>query len=392
MQRTAVSWVVYDMTHSTWMLGLTVFATNFPSFVFSLFGGILSDRYNRYKLLLITQVASLLQALILSVITLTNKYTVWEILWLSVILGIINAFDVPIRQPLIHELVKDKSDIPNALALNSSMVNVARIAGPALSGIILQSFGAGTCFLLNTISFIAVIGSLLLLRLPPYVSQPQNKKISAELREGFLYLRNTPSISMVLLMLTLVSFFVLPYETLLPVFARDIYGGDAKTFGYIRSFIGVGAISGTFYLASLKKGADLKKVLLVSTFVLGVGLMLFSEISSFPLAMVFAVIAGFGVMAQNTICLTIVQVEADKRMRGRVISFLAMAMFGMLPIGSLILGMVSRYTGAPLAIFFEGVIALVIGLLFVKILRRRRMEKTEVALLEENEELVIEKL
>ncbi|HEY4876828.1 MAG TPA: MFS transporter, partial [Puia sp.] len=177
MQRTGVSWVVYTLTHSTFMLGLSIFASQFPSFLFSLFGGIVSDRYHRYRILLITQTASLIQALLLAILVLTKHYTVWEILSLSVMLGIINAFDVPARQPLVHELISDKKELPNAMALNSSMVNLARLIGPALSGIILQKFGAGICFLLNAVSFIAVIISLLLLKLPPYKKPLEKKKI-----------------------------------------------------------------------------------------------------------------------------------------------------------------------------------------------------------------------
>src|SRR6202161_490153 len=162
MQKTAVSWVIYTLTHSTFMLGLTLFASQFPSFLFSLFGGVVSDRYNRYRVLLTTQAASLIQALLLATLILLKHYAVWEILSLSVVLGIINAFDVPARQSLVYEMVDDKADLPNALALNSSMVNLSRLIGPAIAGIVLESIGDGACFLLNALSFVAVIGALLL--------------------------------------------------------------------------------------------------------------------------------------------------------------------------------------------------------------------------------------
>lgn len=368
MQRTGVSWLVYTMTHSTFMLGLTVFASQFPSFLLSLYGGIISDRYNRYKLLLLTQTASMLQAMLLAILTLSGHYTVWQVLALSVLLGIINAFDVPARQPLVHEMINDKADLPNALALNSSMVNVARLVGPALSGLVLEKLGAGICFLSNAVSFIAVIVFLLMMKLPDYVPSPVKKKIKAEFIEGFVYLKKTPAIGMVLLMLTLVSLFVLPYNTLLPVFAKVIFEGDAATFGYINSFIGLGAVAGTFFLASLNPEADFKRILLITTVLLGIGLMLFSHISYFPVAMVFAVICGFGTMSQTAICNTIIQVEADAKMRGRVISYLAMSLFGMLPLGSLLIGVVSQEIGAANTIFFEGIIALVITVVFSKFL------------------------
>ncbi len=393
MQRTGVSWMIYTITHSPFMLGLTVFASQFPSFIFSLPGGIASDRYNRYRVLLLTQIASMIQALLLAILTLTNHYTVAGILLLSVLLGIINAFDVPARQPLIHEMVTDKADLPNALALNSSMVNIARLIGPALSGIVLVKWGAGICFLLNALSFIAVIISLLFMKLPSYSAPPVKNKISSELTEGFRYLKNTPSISITLLLLGLVSLFVLPYNTVLPVFAKVIFRGDAATFGYINSFIGIGAVAGSVFLATLHPKTDLKSVLFVSTVIFGIFLILFSHMSNFPLAMVFACATGFGMMNQTTICMTIVQVESDKEMRGRVMSYVAMAYFGMLPLGSLLVGTVSQHIGAPDAILIQGIIALVIAAVFYKFLRKK---KTETFIDREEEQeaenLVLEKI
>jgi len=392
MQRTGVSWMVYTITHSTFMLGLTVFAAQFPSFLFSLFGGIVSDRYNRYKILLITQIASMIQAVLLAVLTLTNHYTVSEILGLSVALGIVNAFDVPARQPLVHEMLDDKADLPNALALNSSMNNLARLLGPALSGIVLKSFGAGFCFLINALSFFAVLISLLMMKLPSYKVTGVRKRVFSELSEGFNYIKDTSSIGIVLLMLMLISLLVLPYNTLLPVFAKVIYKGDAATFGYINSFIGLGAIGGTFFLASLKPGADLKLILLVNTCIFGVALIIFSHLSFFPLAMLFAILCGFGTMSQTTICNTIIQVNSDSAMRGRVIGYLAMAVFGMLPLGSLLVGAVSQKIGAPNAIFCQGIMALVIAGLFSSFLRKDKLNKKEMKLLSEVEEGVMTKI
>ena len=389
MQKTAVSWVVYTMTHSAFMLGVSVFASQFPSFLFSLLGGVVADRLDRYKLLLFTQIASMIQAVLLAVLVLTGHYTVWEILSLSVVLGIINAFDVPARQPLIHELVENKDDLPNAVALNSSMVNLARLLGPALSGIVLGKYGAGVCFALNALSFMAVIASLLLMKLPAYKPVAIKKKVIADLIEGFAYLKSTPTIGVVLLMLTLVSLLVLPFDTLLPVFAKVVYHGDAATFGYIYSFIGLGAVSGTFFLASLKPGADLKFVLLTSTIVLGLGIILFSHISYFPVAMLFAVLAGFGRMAQNTVCLTIIQVDSAPKMRGRVIGFLAMGMFGMLPIGGLLVGAVSQQIGAPNALLCQGVIAIIIAAAFYRFLSKDKLNKEEIDEMKEVENTIV---
>jgi MFS family permease len=362
MQRTAVSWVVYSLTHSSFMLGLTMFATMFPSFVFSLFGGVISDRYDRFKVLLFTQVASLVQAILLAALVLIGYYTAWQILTLSVFLGIINAFDVPARQSLVYEMVNKKADLPNALALNSSMVNLARLVGPAISGIVLEKFGEGVCFILNATSFLAVIGSLLLMKLPAYVAGPRKQRPMREMREGLIYLKQTPTIAKAILMLGAMSLLVIPYVTLLPVYAKTIFRGNASTFGYINSFIGLGAISGALFLASQSKGgaAGRKKILLVNSLVFGAGLMLFAYTTWFPLAMLFAMIAGFGMMAQTTITNTIIQMQVAPHMRGRVISFFAMAYFGMQPLGSLLVGAISQYIGAPATLFGEGIAAFVI--------------------------------
>jgi MFS family permease len=376
MQRTGISWVVYTLTHSPLMLGVTVFASQFPSFVFSLLGGIVSDRYNRYKVLLITQAASMIQATLLAILTLTHHFVVWEILTLSVILGIINAFDVPARQPLVHELINDPVDLPNALAFNSSMNNIARLIGPALSGIVLVKFGAGICFLFNAFSFLAVLISLLLMKLKPYVPSPVKKKVQSDLKEGFIYLKNTPEIAMILLMLSFLSLLVLPYNTLLPVFAKVIFKGDAATYGYINSFIGLGAVIGAIFLASIKPDKSLKKVLFINTIVFGFCLMLFARISYFPVAMFFATLGGFAMMTQTTICITQIQVNSDKNMRGRVMSFMAMAYFGMLPLGSLLIGAISQKIGAPATIFCQGIVSLCIAAVFFNFLIKKKLPVT----------------
>jgi MFS family permease len=372
MQRTAVSWVVYTLTHSSFMLGLTFFAGQFPSFVLGLFGGVVSDRYNRFRVLLTTQFASLLQASILAILVLIGHYEVWELLVLSILLGCINAFDVPARQALVYEMVDDKADVPNALALNSSMVNLARIIGPAVAGVVLEKLGAGACFLLNAASFIAVIISLLRMRLKPYVPHLHAAKVwTDDLREGFTYLRRTPSIAKVILMLAAMSLLVIPYATMMPVYAKVIFKGNATTFGYIDSFIGLGAVTGALYLASLPSSFNRKRILWTNTILFGLGLILFSYTTWFPLAMVFAMLSGFGMMAETTVSNTIIQTTVEPAMRGRVISYFAMAYFGLQPLGSLLIGTVSHYIGAPATLLGEGVAALVIVGVFWKYLKEK---------------------
>lgn len=375
MQKTAVSWAVYALTHSTFMLGLTLFASLFPSFLFSLIGGVVSDRYNRYRLLLATQIASLIQALLLAVLILLKHYTVWEIIALSVVLGIINAFDVPARQSLIYEMVEDKNDLPNALALNASMVNLSRLIGPAIAGIVLESLGYGTCFLLNALSFIAVIASLLLMKLPNYIKKTPTKNVLAELKEGMAYIKRTPSIAFILIILALTSLLVLPFGTLIPYYAKDVFNGTASTFGVIDSFIGLGAFFGAIFLASQKTGANLKRILFISTLIFGVGLILFSHQHNYPFALVFVAVAGFGMMMQMAVSNTLIQTTVVPEMRGRVISYYAMAFFGMQPLGGLLVGAISKWIGAADTLMGEGVAALLIGLLHWRYLHKEKLKK-----------------
>jgi len=383
MQKTAVSWVIYSLTHSKFMLGLTLFASLFPSFLFSFLGGVTADRYNRYRLLLATQAASMIQALLLTALIFWGHYVVWEIIALSAVLGFINAFDVPARQSLVYEMVDNKADLPNALALNSSMVNLSRLIGPGIAGLVLEKFGDTVCFGANAISFIAVIGSLLMMRLPKMESKKHDKNIFSELKEGFVYISNTPSIKSILIMLATISLLVLPFSTLIPVYAKDIFKGTASTFGVLDSVIGLGAFSGAIFLASLKPGHNLKKILAINTLIFGAGLVIFSHMPNYPLALLFAAVTGFGMMSQITISNTLIQTTVTPDMRGRVISFYAMAFFGMQPLGGLLVGSVSQWIGTADTVMLEGVVALIIGILHFRFLRKTQLQKDTVHTLDE---------
>jgi len=378
-----VYWLIYVQTHSAFMLGLAVFATQFPSFLFSPLGGVISDRYNRYRVMLVTQGASLIQATLLVVLVVFTHYTVWEIFALSVVLGVINAIDVPARQSMVHQMVKKKEDLPNAIALNSSMANLARLIGPAISGIVLEKFGAGTCFLMNALSFFAVIVSILLMRFPEFIPQPHTKKAIWEFKEGWTYLKRMPSIGFVILLLACVSLIALPFITLLPVYAKVIFNGNASTFGFLNSAIGLGAIGGAIFLASLKAGVNLTKILFINLVIFGAGLVLFSHMTNFPLALFFAMLSGFGMMSQTTVTNTIIQTRSSAAMRGRVISYFAMAFFGMQPLGGLLIGTVSQYIGAPNTVLAEGIAAILIAIIFYSLLRNDILkEKDKIKLVE----------
>ncbi len=368
MQRTAIIWVIYSLTHSAAMIGLAMFAQQFPSFLLSLAGGVVADRYSRYRILLITQSASMVQAILLALLVLGGHYVIWELLSLGAVLGIINAFDVPARQPMVHEMVEKKEDLANAISLNSAMVNLARLVGPALSGIVLQQFGAGVCFIINALSFLAVIASLLLMHFEPFVSPAAKKKVSAELAEGLRYLKQTAGISVIIILLLCLSLLILPYDTLMPVFAKAVFEGNAATYGYITGAIGLGALGGTFFLAAAKRGTDLRKFLQGSIAVLGAGLILFSRISNFQLSLPFAIIIGLGSITPMSASIAIIQTEAAAHMRGRVMSYVAMAYFGMMPLGSLLIGTISQKIGAPLTMLGQGILAVLIALIFGKLL------------------------
>jgi MFS family permease len=383
MQRTAVYWLIYLQTHSTFMLGLAVFAAQFPSFLLSPLGGVISDRHDRYRVMLITQAASMVQAAVLTALVLSGHYALWHIFALSAVLGAINAFDVPARQSMVHQMVDEPAHLPNAIALNSSMVNLAWLIGPAVSGIILEKLGAGACFLINTLSFVAVLASLSQMRLPAYVPQTRVKRIAGEFREGWRYLRTTPAIGRVILMLACVSLLVLPYSTLLPVYAKVIFAGNAATFGYLNSCVGLGAVGGALFLASLKGGARLKKILLINLLLFGAGLILFSHMTNLPLALLCSALTGFGMMSQTTISNTLIQTTVSVAMRGRIIGFFAMSVFGMRPIGGLLIGTVSKWIGAPDTILAEGLAAILIALCFFPYLREEVLaEKDKMRMVE----------
>lgn len=346
------------------MVGIAVFSIQFPSFLFSLIGGSVADRYNKYHVLLITQIASMVQAILMTLTVFFLHYTVTEILVLSALLGLINAFDVPARQSLVQFMVDNKEDLGNAIALNSSMVNLARLTGPAIAGVVLDTLGAGPCFLINAISFLAVISSLLMMRLPANMTVSNSKRVMQGLKEGISYVKTTHPIGIILIMMASISFLVLPYVTLFPVIAKTTLNGSASTYGYLNSFTGIGALGGAIFLASLKSHINLRRVLILVTIALGTGLILFSHTSSLVLALLFATIAGFSRMSQITLTNTLLQTNSSTEMRGRVMSYFTMAAFGMNPLGSLLVGSISQYVGTPITILSEGAAAILIAILF----------------------------
>jgi predicted MFS family arabinose efflux permease len=286
------------------------------------------------------------------------------------VLGLINAFDVPARQSLVYELVDDKKDLPNAVALNSTILNLSKLLGPAIAGLALEQLGAAACFGLNALSFVAVIGSLLALKLPTYVAQPRTTSVLAELAEGFQYVKDTTNIRFIISMLGLTAILVLPFTNLMPVYAKDIFHGTATTFGLLDGAIGLGGLLGALFLASLKPAVSLDKVITITTFVFGAGIILFAYTPWYWLALLFLVVGAFGMMAQTTISVTLLQTTVAPAMRGRVISLYVLVYTTALPLGSLLVGAASERVGVRPTVLAEGFLALLIGLLYLRDLRK----------------------
>ncbi len=368
MQRTAVIWIIYTLTDSVLMVGLATFAEQFPSFILSPVGGITADRYNRYRVLMVTQVTSALQAVALTITYHMGYHSLELLLSLSLILGIANAFDIPARQAMVNEIVEDKADLPSAIAMNSSLNNLTRLLGPALAGIVLAKYGATICFLTNAVSFIAVIVCLSLMKYPHHALHKAKKKIWTQFREGWEYTKSNAEIRQTLLLAASVSLLVSTYNTLQPYFAKNIFSGDASTYGYITAATGMGALVSTLYIASQQSNALLKKILLRNLFLLGAGLIIMSFVRVETFYLVMSFICGFGTMSVIPICNTIIQTVSNPQVRGRVLGFFAMATLGTLPLGSLLIGWITEFISAEHMQLIQGMICLVIAGLFTHFL------------------------
>ncbi|WP_018614240.1 MFS transporter [Segetibacter koreensis] len=378
MQRIAVSWLVYSVTHSALMLGVVGFAGQIPVMLLSPYAGAFTDRHSRYRILLRTQIAAMLQAGVLTLMVMKGFYNIPGIIFLSVVLGVINAFDTPARQALMIVLIDDKSDLPNAIALNSSMVTLARLLGPAAAGILLSSFGESICFLINFLSFIAVIVSLLLMKLKIPERKKQQENIWEGLVEGYNYLKHHRGIRLAILLMALTSFLVMPYSTLLPVYAKTVFKGDVTTYSWLNSISGLGALMGAIFMTNLKPGRSLPKIIVYSSLLMSVSLALFSFTSYFPLALFLLMLGESGMLAQIAATNTYIQTNVDEKMRGRVISYYVMAFQGMQPIGSFLIGFSAHYITAPHTVLIEGLAGIVTILFFIPLVRKKKAVEAEV--------------
>lgn len=359
MQTIAMSWLVYRLTGSAFLLGVVGFSSLFPVFIFAALAGVFIDRHNRHKILLLTQSLAMIQAFVLATLVLTNTITVWAIIVLSLFLGVINSIDMPARQTFVLEMVERKEDLGNAIALNSSVFNVARLIGPSIGGVLIAVVGEGICFLFNGLSFLSVIFCLMAMRITPRKTEIRETHILRELKQGFSYAFGFAPIRYLILLLAVVSLVGMPYTVLMPIFAKEILQGGANTLGFLMAASGTGALIGTIYLASRKGVLGLGRIVVAGAGIFGSGLILFSLSRLLALSIFLMMLTGFGMIVQMASSNTILQTIADDDKRGRVMSFYAMSFAGIAPFGSLMAGALASHIGAPDTLLIGGILCIV---------------------------------
>jgi MFS family permease len=359
--RVATSWLVYRLTNSALLLGLVGFAGQIPTLVLSPFAGVLVDRWDRHRILVWTQVLSALQSLALAIFSFSGAITVGWVLFLQVVQGIINAFDTPARQSFVVHMVEDRADLPNAIALNSTMVNGSRIIGPSIGGIIIAAVGEGWCFMIDAISYVAVIISLLMMRVNRDTGVRQRGSMLEELRDGFHFVARFRPVRSALILLAIVSSMGMPYTVLMPMIAAKTLHGGAHTLGFLMTASGLGAVAGALYLAGRRSVLGLGRVMILATTTFGLGLIAFGFSRSLWLSLLVLPFVGAGFMVEMASTNTILQTITEEHLRGRVMAFYTMAFLGTAPIGSLLGGVIADRIGATMTIALGGVVCLAGG-------------------------------
>lgn len=373
MTRIATSWLVYRLTGSALLLGVVGFAGQIPSFLLAPFAGVIVDRWNRHHLLVATQFLAMIQSLALAVLALTGYIQIWHVIALSIFQGLVNAFDMPARQAFVVEMVENREDLPNAIALNSSLVNAARLLGPSIAGVVIAAVGEGWCFFIDGVSYIAVIASLLAMKVAPSAIKAVKKtNVLQQFREGWDYVYGFPPISKILLLLAFVSLVGMPYSVLMPIFATDILHGGSHTLGFLMAASGVGALCGAVFLAARKTVVGLGRYIPRMAGLFGIGLIGFSISRVEWLSMILMVVTGLGFMVQMATSNTIIQTIVDEDKRGRVMSFYTMAFMGTAPFGSLLAGSLAAQIGAPNTLLIGGVCCVLGAVWFQRALPRLR--------------------
>jgi MFS family permease len=356
MQNVAQSWLVYRLTHSSLLLGTAWFCTQIPVFALGPLGGLASDRFSRHRIVVLTQFLSMLQAFMLAGLTLSGHVHVWEILSLAVILGAINAFDMPARQSLVVQMA-GKNDLLNAISLNSCIFNAARVIGPGVAGLIVAAFGEGVCFLLNGISFVAVIGCLIAMKLPPR-EKVVHQSLWKHLKEGFRFAWEHRPVRALLIMMAFMTTAGMPALVLMPFFAGDIFHLGSQGLGFLMGAMGVGAVIGTLVLARRTEIIGLSRVIFFSSLMLAAGYLIFAWSESFLLSLAIMPVIGFSVMRQMASANTLIQTVIPDRFRGRIMALYAMTVVGVGPFGSLAAGVLAHVWGARITVMLGGLLAL----------------------------------
>jgi MFS family permease len=367
MQQVALQWLVFLLTESAWWLGVVGFAGQIPAFILGPFVGVVVDHVNRHRLIVLTQTLAMLQAFALAALAWSGITEIWPFVVLSVVLGVVNVFDMTARQAFMTEMVTNREDLANAIALNSSVVNGARLVGPMLAGLLLARTSPAVCFLFNGVSYLAVLAALLAMRVVPVERpRPSLRALRTGLRDGLRYAFGFPPIRAILLLLALVSMAGMSYSVLLPVFARDVFRGDAKTYGLLNTCAGLGALAGAVYLAMRTSVLGLGRWIFLASGLFGAALVGISFSTAVGVAYVLLIVAGFGMMvhmaASNTILQTIV--EEDKR--GRIMSLYTMAFLGMAPLGNLLAGFLAERIGAAHTVRAGGCVCIAGALIFAR--------------------------
>jgi MFS family permease len=373
MQTIAEAWLVYRLTGSSLLLGTAGFCSQFPVFLVAPLGGIVADRHNRQRVVIGTQIASMILALLLAILTLTGLVRVWHVFTLAALLGVVNAFDIPARQSFLVDMV-GKEDLMNAIALNSSMFNAARIVGPAIAGILVAKIGEGWCFFANGASYIAVIIGLLMIRVQRPAPLASSASPLAHIMEGFRFVRHTRPILAILLLLGLVSLVAMPYTVLMPIFADRVLHGGARGLGILMGATGAGALLGALTLASRSGVRGLGKWVAVSCGGFGLFLALFAFSRIFWLSAALLLPVGFCMMLQMSSCNTLIQAMSPDQLRGRVMAVYSMMFMGLAPFGALFGGALADHLGAPRTVAMGAVAAIGGGILFYRYLPKIRVE------------------
>jgi MFS family permease len=365
MTRIATSWLVYKLTKSPLLLGVVSFAGQIPTFLFAPIAGVWVDRLDRRRVLVVTQFLAMLQSLALAALTLSGHINIPEVIALGAFQGLINAFDMPGRQAFLIQMVDDKQDLGNAVALNSSMVNMARLIGPSLAGAVIALFGTGYCFLIDGLSYLPVIASLLMMRLKPLLIPHSTTSMFQQLKEGWTYVANSTPIRTILILFAIISLMGWPFTVLMPIFALKILNGGPHTYGFLMGAVGVGALISAYSLAIRQSVRGLTKMIPIASAMLGVALILFALSRNYWFSLVMLAFCGFGMMQQMAASMTIIQTIVEEKKRGRVMSYSTVALVGMAPFGGLLAGTVADAIGAPRTVIASGTACLIGALWFL---------------------------